>query len=40
MIKNWQGFDFVQKNKDTLMVTIGDSWTWEIVLVQQKINDK
>jgi hypothetical protein len=28
MVKNWHGFDFVQKNKDTLVVTIGDSWTW------------
>ena len=40
MVKNWHGFDFVQKNKDTLVVTIGDSWTWGDSLGKTKINDK
>ena len=28
MISNWKNFDFIIKNKNKLVVTIGESWTW------------
>ena len=40
MIKNWHGFNFMQKNKDTLVITIRDSWTCGDSLGTTKINDK
>lgn len=32
-------FDFVPRQSDTLIVTIGDSWTWGADLTQQKISN-